>query len=40
MKIGPLGTVCYRLLVEPELGTGLGNTVFVGLGFGMRTTPS
>jgi|GEM_PF-2731785 len=31
MKIGPLGTVCYRLLVEPELGTGLGNTVFVGL---------
>ena len=21
MKIGPLGMVCYRLLVEPELGT-------------------
>lgn len=31
MKIGPVGTVCYRLLVDPELGTGLGNTVFVGL---------
>ncbi|MGE0403190.1 MAG: hypothetical protein AB7T06_41165 [Kofleriaceae bacterium] len=31
MTIGPVGTFCYRLLVEPELGTGLGNTVFVGL---------
>ncbi len=31
MKIGPIGTVCYRLLVEPALGKGVGNTVFVGL---------
>jgi hypothetical protein len=24
-------TVCYRVLGDPELGTGLGNVVFVGL---------
>lgn len=29
--IDPRGTVCYRLLVEPEKGSGLGNTVYVGL---------
>lgn len=29
--IEPQGTVCYRLLVRPSEGTGLGNTVYVGL---------
>jgi hypothetical protein len=23
--------VCYRLLIEPEKGSGIGNTVYVGL---------
>lgn len=29
--IHAMGTVCYRLLIEPDLGPTLGNTVFVGL---------
>ncbi|MGE0403192.1 MAG: hypothetical protein AB7T06_41175 [Kofleriaceae bacterium] len=29
--IHPVGTVCYQLLVKPSLGSGLGNTVYVGL---------
>jgi hypothetical protein len=29
--IAPRGTVCYRLLIEPEKGSGSGNTVYVGL---------
>lgn len=29
--IGPQGTICYRLLVRPSEGVGLGNTVYVGL---------
>jgi hypothetical protein len=29
--VQPVGTFCYRLLVQPELGMGLGNTVYVGL---------
>jgi hypothetical protein len=31
MTIRPIGTVCYRLLAEPGLGDGLGNTVYVGI---------
>jgi hypothetical protein len=29
--IDPQGTLCYRLLIEPEKGAALGNTVYVGL---------
>lgn len=31
MSVQPVGTFCYRLLVTPELGPTMGNTVFVGL---------
>jgi hypothetical protein len=29
--IQPVGTICFRLLVEPDVGDGIGNTVYVGL---------